>query len=339
MPDADATIDVPGVDPAPPVSTDPDTTPPDPVTPPTPPTPPVSTDPSPTPPAGDPPAGDPPPTPTPGFGDQANLTPEEKAFLETIPDEYKSEAMFGSVKSLKQLFDGYYNAQKSIGTKGIFPGSNATKEEWDAFHTKAGRPPTADEYNLPAPGENSFFKADEEFSKQFKAEAHAAGLSAKQVEHMYRWYSNAEHEKISSELGALEKNKETAVARLRGKWGPAYEQNNALGMNAARLLSEQIWPNEPDRFSKYLAETGKGNDLDLNEMFAAIGKMFAEDDVSGSSNVSFKLSPDEAKEKIELIQGEHFKAIKDPTHPKYKALNAELQRLYPIAHGTEQVIL
>lgn len=105
------------------------------------------------------------------------------------------------------------------------PDADASKEDWDKFYTKLGRPEAADKYEFQVPDSlPDNLPYDEESAKAFKGVAHELGLTPAQASKIHDWYVAAQVSAISglteqSEEKLEERRKSTSEA-LTKVWGP-----------------------------------------------------------------------------------------------------------------------
>ena len=99
-----------------------------------------------------------------------------------IPETYKDKPYLKGVDSMDKVYAMLDGAQTLIGKRpsGI-PAPDAPQEEWDKFYNAAGRPETADKYELEGAD-----KADPEFTSELKKIMHKYGMTATQAKGFYK---------------------------------------------------------------------------------------------------------------------------------------------------------
>lgn len=142
-----------------------------------------------------------------------------------LPKELQENESLKRYKTVSDLAGGYVNAQKLIsGEKMAVPNKNWTEADWNNFYTKAGLPAKVDDYQVK-------FKegatVDEEFSKQFREQAHKSGVLPAQAQKLADWFSDIN---LASEQKFMQERKaafDKQVGELKAEWGNAFDLNIA----------------------------------------------------------------------------------------------------------------
>lgn len=122
------------------------------------------------------PATDPSPSTLPSH--TLEITPEQQAFNESIPQEYRDKAYLKGVSNIEDVYKKLDGAQELIGKKTIdIPGPDASDVEKEAFYSKV-RPATAADYEFKVDDPT---KVDQAFTDNVKGLFHKAGLSKAQA--------------------------------------------------------------------------------------------------------------------------------------------------------------
>ncbi len=98
----------------------------------------------------------------------------------------------------------------------------ATEDDWNNFFAKIGRPDSPDKYDLSIPKEANI-KLDDNFLKNFKENAHKAGLAPKQVSHLFNWYAKSAGEQIKAMNDKKIADFESNQNALKKEWGETYD--------------------------------------------------------------------------------------------------------------------
>ena len=160
------------------------------------------------------------------------------------------------------------------------PAADADPSEWDAFHSKMGRPPAPDGYVFQLPqGVPENLPYDSNFATEFKSMAHTAGLSPRQAQIIHDGYV----QKTAAQVGALQEQAdarvEAAQQTIMKEWGAVDSDSYRRQVELARRTIKQF--DLADSFVKAgLMEPGTGAVTDPKVAFAmarAGSKMFAED--------------------------------------------------------------
>jgi hypothetical protein len=271
------------------------------------------------PPAGDPPVGDPPANEPPVNEPPVNEPPAD--WRATLPEEIKAHPVLKKYKDSTEAVKALVEAQSLIGAdKIIIPGKNATDKEWnERVFDRLGRPSKADGYALPTdlkiPKE---LPVDPKIIGGFKETAHKFGLLPHQVAGIYKWFMEGQIADFNNYNKTQTDTMQTAETGLRREWGAAYDQNVAIarkvvaayaGEDAVALLAE-----------------GKGNDPRFIRLFANIGKVLSEDQLTGKPK-GLTLTPEEAQAEIDKIKGDMKGPFWDAAHPEHKAVVEKVDTL------------
>lgn len=140
-----------------------------------------------------------------------------------VPQEYAATFKPYEGKSLADVFKGYGEAAKLIGSRpqGIkVPGADAKPEEVSAFRKALGVPDKPEEYQFTRPEvAASQGMWDDGAEKAFLADAHKAGLTQPQVQAIVGWYGNY----LASIANGNQREAQAVMQELRREWGPNYD--------------------------------------------------------------------------------------------------------------------
>lgn len=100
-------------------------------------------------------------------------------FLNQFSDELRSNPALQNVKDVNDLATQLINAQKMIGGSVKIPGQEGSPEQWGEFWDKAGRPASADKYDVKS--NEAITREDAEMS-ELKAMFHKVGLNNQQAQ-------------------------------------------------------------------------------------------------------------------------------------------------------------
>ncbi len=108
-----------------------------------------------------------------------------------LPQDIADHSAIKDIKSVEDLAKSTINAQQMLGGRVAIPSSDATKEEWDTFYGKIGRPEEIGGYETPQ--ENMPQELTPEFDQALKVEAHRLGLTKGQYAGLARYMSQTAH--------------------------------------------------------------------------------------------------------------------------------------------------
>lgn len=120
-------------------------------------------------------------------------------FLESIPEELRSEPSLRNFQDAGSLAKSYVHAQRMIGADKVsIPSKSATPDEWRQVYQKLGAPDAADAYQLDG--------MDDTAAGQLRQQAFEAGLSqnqAKAVADFYMGQQNSRNEALKKLVKTL----------------------------------------------------------------------------------------------------------------------------------------
>lgn len=239
-----------------------------------------------------------------------------------LPEDLRSQPIYNQVKDIKGAFSIIGNQAKLVGKKGtILPTELSKPEEWDALYETLGRPKTVDDYALPIPKEyEDYF--DDGLIKEARGIFHRIGLNQKQADALWE-FEKIRIARIDKTIEQEEeRTKLEAETALKQKWGTAYPENMHI---AGRVINENVPPEKVEAFlGKY------GNNPDIAELLAAVGKKFVEHRVI--SDIS--LPSASADKRIDELMGKNLPTDQqlklpywDRNHVDHKAIVQMVQNL------------
>lgn len=256
---------------------------------------------------------------------QSNVTLDEgvKApewLPEGVDESVQLDPSLRAIKDLPTLVKSYVHAQKQMGKKGVqIPTKDSSREEWDAFYQKMGKPTTLEEFTV---NKAEDAVASDEFLNEFKQKAFENNLLPNQAQAMFD-FLNAHTVAGQQALEAQKQEEiEAGVNKLRQEWGEAFDQN----LHKARAAVDEFGG---DQFRAYLTEMGLDNDPTLVKAFAKIGETFLkEDNFTGDSKPSYALSPEEAQQKINGYMADFNGPYYNKQHADHNRVVQEVQKLF-----------
>lgn len=241
-----------------------------------------------------------------------------KGWLESLPDEIRSDPSLAVFKDVAGLAKSFVNAQKMLGAdKVILPTDKSTEEEWNAFYQKIGRPESPDKYEIKAPQGKEL---NQDLTKNFKVVAHKLGLSPKQVSGLAEWNFGA-----LEAAEAARKTQETTQVResimaYQQKLGG--EEKYKARVDEARVAVRALANPE---LSKFLKESGMGSRPEMIEFFASLKGMMDEDKIKDGTGVAFSgEDPSVIQREIEELSK---KIYSDMNNPNYSTWVEQRNRL------------
>lgn len=231
----------------------------------------------------------------------------DRSWLESLPDDIKSDPSLAVYKDVGGLAKAYVNAQKLIGAnKVVIPTDKSTEEEWNAFYQKLGRPENPDKYDIKAPDGKPI---DPNATKGFRDVAFKLGLSPKQVAGLAEWNHGAAAElQKNSEAQKLNETRE-AISNYAKKLGG--EDKYKARVDEARVAVRSLATPE---LSEFLRTSGLGSRPEMIEFFATLKGMMAEDQIRDGTGVPFNNEdPAVLQNEIQDIEKKLFADINNPS--------------------------
>ncbi len=248
----------------------------------------------------------------------------ENSFINSLPEDIRSEASLANIKDVHGLAKGYVNAQKLVGSSIRIPSAEAapevradfykrlsgvpdvlklpnpeSKEEVEEFYTKLGRPKTPEEYKIQI---KEGVNLDPVGLSSFTKHAHALGLTNTQTQELINFEANRHNEALQQ----MENQKQSAKSLLQNTWGTDYEAR----LNAAQDVAKHFGQKYPDAV-KQLFEGPGGNNPVVLMMAAELGKSYRESGIiKGQTTLQFGKTPEEARAQIQEIRN-------NPKHDYY----------------------
>lgn len=236
-----------------------------------------------------------------------------------LPEELRTHPALSPYTSLEGLARSHVAAQRMIG-KRI---EDASPEDLARFHSRHGRPETADGYDFGLPADSGGREVSGALEQAARSWFHEAGLSQHQAEVLHRHWTEfaGTHAREAEHLA--EETRAAAERELRGEWGRAYERRVAA---AARAVAEF----GGTALAEYLDETGLGNDPRLVRAFAGIADQIGEDSLVGEGDAEFAVAPDAAR--AEIARRLREPAYFDANHPDHAESVERMRMLFAAAY-------
>lgn len=252
-----------------------------------------------------------------------------------IPEDLRSDPSLADIKDVGNLAKSYVNSQKLIGKNRIsLPGEDATDQEWGQFYNSLGRPEQPDAYNF---GERPVMpegvQYDEQFEGTFKNLAHTAGLTPKQAKQIYDGYHEYVGNKLTSEGQTSEAQASQWVDSLKQEFGKAYDERVDLAQRAVETYGSP-------ELTEWLDNTGMGNNPMIVKMFAKIGENLAEGRPDISSQRSFTMTPDQARQEISRYNrdSDFMNAYNSGDHAGHAQAVQKMNNLFQLAYPDDNPI-
>lgn len=268
------------------------------------------------------------------------------SFIDQLPEDIRSEACLKDFKDVGSLSKSYVSAQRMLGSSIRIPGEDASQEARQEFYNKLssvpgimrapneedpdsinavlnklGRPEDPSKYALQAP-EN--LQIDGQELEAWNKEAHALGLTQKQYEGVLAKFIGIQ----GQEIARFEETKVQGENALRESWGNDYNNRLAAAQAVAKTYADRF----PDAMED-LINSHHGNNPALLAMMAELAPVFQERGmIGGQSKIQLGLTADEARAKIQEIEGNMNHAIYNTSDPNHQAAVERRNQLYAAAY-------
>lgn len=256
-----------------------------------------------------------------GSGVTAGATSD---WRESLPEDIRGEASFGPIQSVESLARSYLHSQKLIGRDKVpVPTANSSDAEWDAFYAKAGRPDSADKYDV------NIKDLGDEGNKGLKEVAFKAGLSPKQLKSIVDWSESNYAAQLESHKSSQEvKIKQQTEEFTKKLGGP--EHYKAAVERANQALTFTAKP----ELAKFLKDSGLGQDPMFIEYFDSLAKRMKEDGMKGNGGENFGSAIDEIQSQIKSF--ESHPAYYNTAHDQHKDIRNKTHALRERMHQLSQ---
>ena len=232
--------------------------------------------------------------------------------------------------SVEELAKGHVNAAKSIGNNVAIPGKD---EDWGPFWDKIGRPPAADQYELPEVEGADQLSQNPDDAANYAKKAHELGLTQRQMAGLWQHYQKSAVEYMNGFQEQQAAENQQGQLALQKEWGQAYDQKLSEAQAAVKEFGS-------DELVNLLNDTGFGDHPVLIKAFASIGEAMRNDKMYGRGDDmrSGALSPGMAQQEIAdlNLNAEFMNAYMNGENAGHAEAVKKMQALMRIAYPDEQ---
>ena len=259
----------------------------------------------------------------------------EKAFVDTMIEsldegDLKSSKMWDNLKGKDaNEFAKYVSELKSFtGKKGDIPKADAPKEEWDAFHSKLGRPDSVEGYDFELNDDFKTLVGDDSLPyyegivDTIKQQAFEMGANGKQADAAVDALLSMVAEQTESTNKALKEQTESNITALKTEFGDGYE---AINDGIVAMLENNGMTREQ---AEYFKESGVLSEPSLAIPLAKIAAGFADDPEIGHHQTSTQSGVQDQINEVEFEMQSYLKSgdpIPKHMHEKRNSLFAKLK--------------
>lgn len=181
---------------------------------------------------------------------------------------------------LNKIADGYRNLETHSSKALALPGEGSTKEDWDKFYSKLGRPEKPDGYELKlnreAIPEN--FPYDEKSAIEFRTWAHEAGLTPAQAQTLHDKFVGYQAGSYTSMVEDRAQREAAAHREITTEWGAVESEGYKQKVELASRAIHQLGLKDALVAGNMISADGAILDAKIAKAFAKVGKeLYAED--------------------------------------------------------------
>ena len=255
-------------------------------------------------------------------------SPESPSWLDSLPDDLKSNETLTRFKDPASLASSYLEARSKIGADMIArPGQDAGPEQWDSVFEKLGKPESPDDYQLtPVEG----VEIQQEMAKSFKEQAHKAGLLPSQVDSLFGWYSQTTADMLNAENDRINQLAAESTEKLKEEFGSEFDSR----IQAVSQMIDYIADGD-EELIEHISKTF-GNDAAFIKIGDRFAKMLTENKlIVGEDEKSQNVHS--AQEEIDKMMNDNEGPYRTPGHPGHKDAVNRMNRLREIVHGKDVI--
>jgi len=217
-------------------------------------------------------------------------------FLESLPEDLRSEPSLRNFTDPATLAKSYVHAQRMIGAdKVVIPGQSATPDEWRAVYQKLGAPQEPGGYELE---QTEVF--DETSFDAFRNKAYELGLSNKQAAEIAGLYQ----EQVNNGRQVLEQRAEevrfSGEQELRQQFGDHFDQRLEMARSASQTVMSE---DDLKIFSEVQLADGRllGDHPAIVRAFTKVAELLGEDNLVGETTEIVMSSQDARQRYNEVV--------------------------------------
>lgn len=235
-------------------------------------------------------------------------------FLNSINEDLRNEPSLKDFKDVNGLAKSYINISKMIGRSDI-PNDKSTKEDWNKFYTKLGRPESYDKYNI----ENNYAEYDNNFLDGIKQVCFENGITNKQFNNILNKYNELETKQEEDYLNNIKEQETQFNNEFNTEFGNRAEE---VKQNVRAFVNKNM--NEKDREVLNNLSDGK-TIIALARLFDNIYNKTAEGSIKNLDFVNSGMSLSDLRKRMNDLK------TNNPLYyetKEYQELEAEKQRRY-----------
>ena len=248
-------------------------------------------------------------------------------FINTLGEDYKVIAHQKGFKNTDDVLKSYTNLEGMMGKKF----DDMTNEELKGVYTKLGAPESPEGYEFEAAQLPEGI--DDTMTDWFSTKAHELGISKDAAQQLRNEFITKQAEEYGSMVSSAQVKATDDLATLKQEFGSAFDERTSL---AATALNEF----GGDGVKEVINQYGLNNNPALVKMFAEIGKLTSEGNMSTDKNATptqFGVTPAEASAKIaEKFADKAFMSrFYSQTDPHHNDAVREIEQLYKVKNSVK----
>ena len=249
-------------------------------------------------------------------------------FLQQLPEEIRDHPSLQSINDVGNLGLSYVNAQRLIGADKIPLPKNPTEDDLNNIYTKLGKPEQPSGYEIKADGQI----LTEGDVNTYTDIAHKLGLSKTQANGILDYYRSSIQQTTEAMSKDSEQQRQQIEQSLKAEWGADFDAKVSQANRAVADIAGQ------DLLDMVLQDGTKvGNHPAFIKAFANFADFknsVTKEDTISENSVNYRMSPADAKSRIDTIMNDKSHAYWDRKNPvaREKAVK-EVQDLYEMTDG------
>ena len=249
-------------------------------------------------------------------------------FLQQLPEEIRDHPSLQSINDVGNLGLSFVNAQRLIGADKIPLPKNPTEDDLNNIYTKLGKPEQPSGYEIKADGQI----LTEGDVNTYTDIAHKLGLSKTQANGILDYYRSSIQQTTEAMSKDSEQQRQQIEQSLKAEWGADFDAKVSQANRAVADIAGQ------DLLDMVLQDGTKvGNHPAFIKAFANFADFktsVTKEDTISENSVNYRMSPADAKSRIDTIMNDKSHAYWDRKNPvaREKAVK-EVQDLYEMTVG------
>jgi hypothetical protein len=225
-------------------------------------------------------------------------------WVDTLPQELRGNPSLAQFQGKTweevgpTIAKSYVETKSMIGAdKMLKPSEKWGEKEYNDFYAQLGRPEAPDKYSMPEVQMPEGLKLDDAKIAERKALYHKAGLSDRQAKALIEADLTFVKSSYEADQQSTQSAKTSAESSLKQEWGDKYQANIELARSVVAKFGD-------DQFTRYIEESGLGNDPRLIKMLAKAGQGLMEDRATGKGTTEIAASAGAAMDEINQLKGD-----------------------------------